>query len=110
MSGIRALENPDADHSAGLVRFKQWESQTDSGITLADMSIVLLAFGAYEEFASLSSAFYMWLPDARDFRTTPYFKKKMRDTGILAYWQDSGFPEFCRAQGDDDFECDELDQ
>ncbi len=108
---IRALENPDADHSAALARFKHWESQTESGITLADMSIVLFAFGAYEEYAeSRFRDFYMWLPDARDYRTTPYFKKTIRDTGVLMYWQQKGFPEFCRPLGDDDFECDELEQ
>ena len=108
---IRAIEDPDADHRAGLARFKQWESQTESGITLGDMSIVLFAFGAYEEYADLRFRdFYMWLPDARDFRTTPYFKKAIRDSGVLMYWQQKGFPEFFRAQGDDDFECDELDQ
>jgi len=106
---IRALENPDADNSAGLARFKHWESQTESGMTLADMAIVLFAFGANEEYAdSRYRYFYMWLPDARGFRTTPYFKNTIRDTGVLAYWQQKGFPEFCRALGDDDFECDEL--
>ena len=110
---IRAIEDPDADHSAGLARLRQWESQTKSGMTLADMSIVLLAFGAYEEFADADisySSFYNWLPDARDFRATPYFKKLLRDGGVLAYWQEKGFPDFCRAVGDDDFECDQLDQ
>ena len=107
---IRALENPDADHSAGLARFKIWESQTESGIRLADVSLVLFALGAYEEFAESPSLIYVWLPDARDFRTTRYFKKAIRDSGVLTYWQQKGFPEFCRAQGDDDFECDELDQ
>ncbi len=52
---IRALENPDANHSAGLARFKIWESQTDSGIRLADVSLVLFALGAYEEFAESPS-------------------------------------------------------
>jgi tetratricopeptide (TPR) repeat protein len=108
---IRALEDPDADHSAGLARLRQWESQTDSGITLADLSIVLLSFGAYEEFAgSRASGFYLWVPDASDFRTTPYFKSVIRDTGALRYWQEKGFPDFCRPVGDDDFACDELDQ
>ena len=81
-------------------------------MTFADMPIVLLAFGAYEEFAASSSAagFYLWLPDASDFRTTPYFKTLIRNTGALAYWREKGFPDFCRAQGDDDFECDQLDQ
>ncbi|MCH7822574.1 MAG: hypothetical protein IIA07_11195 [Proteobacteria bacterium] len=106
---IRALEEPDADHSAGLARLRHWESQTDSGISLSDLSIVLLAFGAYEEFAaSRISGFYTWLPDARDFRATPLFKKMFRENGVLAYWQDRGFPDFCRPLGDDDFECDQL--
>ena len=108
---IRALEDPDADHSAGLARFRHWESQTDSGMKLADMSIVLFAFGAYEEYAELGfSDFYLWLPDARGFRTTSYFKTMIRDSGVLKYWQQKGFPEFCRPLGDDDFECDELEQ
>jgi hypothetical protein len=105
---IRAIEDPAADHSAGLARFREWENQSDVGIGLAEQPLALLAFRAYEEFSEARFATYIvWHPDARDFRATAYFKQFIRDTGILAYWQEHEFPKFCRAVGDDDFECDQ---
>ena len=34
---------------------------------LADVSLVLFALGAYEEFAESPNLTYVWLPDARSF-------------------------------------------
>jgi TolB-like protein len=109
---IRAIENPQADHSAGFARFRQWESETDAGFGLEYVAIVLLAYGEYEELASFPNAAgnYAWHPDARDFRSTQYFKNVVRETGALTYWRQRGFPNFCRPLGDDDFECDEWVQ
>lgn len=105
---IRALENPASDHSEGLVRWRRWESTTDSGLTLLEFPEVLMALGEFEEAAkSRFSQHYLWHPAATRFRSTPYFKKVVVDSGILAYWQEHGFPGFCRPVGDDDFECDD---
>ena len=109
---IRAIENPDADNSRGYERLKDWEQNKSTGLVLAAYSLVPLAFGMYDEMLSrpISALMEAWHPQAGKFRRSPQFKVLIRDTGTLRYWQERGFPDFCRAVGDDDFECDELVQ
>ena len=109
---IRALENPEADHSAGFARLKDWERTTRNGLKLSDFPQLLFTFGEYDEaLTNLANASLgIWHPIAADFRQSPQFKQLVRAAGFLAYWQERGFPDFCRAVGDDDFECDELVQ
>ena len=107
---IAAIKNPGADHEVGYARLKDWERNQSRGLTLSDIGVALLPFGKYAEFASNASAnrLYMWLPQAADFRRTSFFKKMVRESRILEYWQARGFPGHCRAVGVDDFECDEI--
>lgn len=104
---IRAIENPDADNSAGFARLKDWERQTESGLTLGVLSPLLLTFRAYEEAAAnpIDAVYAAWLPDAAEFRRTPYFKKVIRESGVFELWQSRGFPPQCKPIGEDDFEC-----
>jgi len=44
-------------------------------------------------------------PDLRD-RYFEARKQKMRNMGLVAFWQANGFPSQCRAVGTDDFACD----
>ncbi len=109
---IRAVENPDKDNSRGYERLKDWEQNKSTGLVLANYGVIPMAFGMYDDMLSrLSNAvMVMWHPDADKFRESPQFKQLVRESGTLAYWHERGFPEFCRAVGDDDFECDELVQ
>ncbi len=104
---IRAIENPDADNSAGYARMKDWERRTTSGMKLSYVPHLLLAFKAYDDLlAGGSDALWvLWNPDGDEFRKTPQFMKIIRDRGILALWRDRGFPPQCQSIGDDDFEC-----
>jgi len=104
---IRAIENPGGDNSAGFARLKDWESQTDTGRRLANESVLLLSFRAYDEIATdpLAARSVLWRPDADEFRTTPQFKAVIREVGIFKYWKSRGFPPHCKPIGDDDFEC-----
>lgn len=104
---IRAIENPDGDHSAGFARLKDWEARTDTGRTIATEPILLLTFRAYDEMATepLLARFALWHPDGDEFRTTPQFKAIIRKVGVYEYWQTRGFPPQCKPVGDDDFEC-----
>ena len=49
---------------------------------------------------------YVWLPQFADARRLPQFKTLMRDMGVVAYWQQYGWPAVCRPRGTSDFECD----
>ena len=105
---IRAIENPDGDHSAGYARLKDWENQTRSGVTLAQaIPFSWIYFGVWDEIADNPAAFsyIYWHPDGDEFRKTDVSKAVMRESGALAYWQARGFPPQCKPVGDDDFEC-----
>ncbi|MCJ7590403.1 MAG: hypothetical protein MUO51_03530 [Woeseiaceae bacterium] len=104
---IRAIENPNADNSAGYARLKDWERQAGNGVNLWPLPSLFLTFHAYEEMATnpRDAVYEAWHPDAEEFRRTPYFKKVIRESGVYEYWQARGFPPQCKAVGEDDFEC-----
>ncbi len=49
---------------------------------------------------------YAWLPQLADMRRLPEFKTLLRDIGMVTYWQEYGWGDFCRRLGEHDFECD----
>ena len=105
---IRAIENPDADNSAGLARLEDWASNSGTGRTLADIPDIYVSFRAYDELeqGGVTSRWILWHPDAAEFRGTLQFKRLVRATGLVDYWFERGFPPQCRPLGDNDFECD----
>jgi len=105
---IRAIENPDADNSAGLARLESWASNSATGRTIADIPDIYVSFRAYDELEQYGgrSVWILWHPDAAEFRGTPQFKRLVRKIGLVDYWFERGFPPQCRPLGADDFECD----
>lgn len=53
-----------------------------------------------------SPRFWMWTPKLKHFRQSGAFRQRIRDSGMLDYWREHGWPEKCRPIGEDDFECD----
>jgi len=105
---IRAIENPDGDHSTGLARLKDWERQTRSGVTIEQaIGFAWLNFGEWDEIAKNPGwyVYLLWHPDAGEFRKTDVYKDVAHESGVFAYWQARGFPPQCKPVGDDDFEC-----
>ena len=106
---ITALENPDANHSAQLLRFERWAKKNND--ELIWYPSVLIALKAYSHFAgpavpSTGVALpFIWQMEATEFRQSDYFKQMVRNNNILLYWQSAGFPDQCRALGEEDFEC-----
>jgi TolB-like protein len=49
---------------------------------------------------------YVWLPQLEEMRQLPEFKALLRDLGIVAHWQEYGWPPICRPLDREDFECD----
>jgi tetratricopeptide (TPR) repeat protein len=47
----------------------------------------------------------IWSPSARDMRTLPAFKQYVRDYGLVDYWKEYGWGDFCKPTIGDDFEC-----
>jgi TolB-like protein/Tfp pilus assembly protein PilF len=68
----------------------------------AETTVLALGFVPTEVSASL----IVWGKIGAKFRTTSEFKDLIKRSGILAYWDEIGYPEFCRPVGSDDFECD----
>lgn len=104
---IRAIENPDVDNSRGFAHLKDWERQTNSGVTLTFTPSLFLSFRAYDDLAEDPNAasYVFWHPDGDEFRRSPQLKAAVRALGVFKYWQARGFPPHCKAVGDDDFEC-----
>jgi adenylate cyclase len=48
----------------------------------------------------------LWAPIFSPVRKTERFKTFVRDAGMVNYWRERGWPEFCRPTTGDDFECD----
>lgn len=67
-----------------------------------------LALTAFEEtFASGPEQIYaMWRPVYRDMRKLPRFKEFARKIGLVDYWREYGWADFCRPVGENDFACD----
>jgi adenylate cyclase len=105
---IRAVENPGGDNSARYARLKDWENQTRSGRTMSQsIPFAIIAFGAWEEMEADPGPwlFIAWHPEAGELRKLPLFKTIVRESGVLTYWQERGFPPHCKPVGADDFEC-----
>jgi TolB-like protein len=71
---------------------------------------VLIALGEFDAIAEVhfgnTPLFWLWTPDLRGFRQSDAFRSRIRDTGMLAFWHRYGWPDLCRAEGEDDFVCD----
>jgi hypothetical protein len=48
---------------------------------------------------------YVWMPQLAPMRGLPEFETYMREIGMVAYWQEYGWPDFCRPLDEQDFEC-----
>jgi adenylate cyclase len=103
---IEALETPGQDQSEGLEKFDAWSRE--SGVPFAFQSPLLGALQAYDRIdrSGVETIQSVWMPEMHGYRQTEYFRQLVRDTGILKYWQDLGFPLRCRPLGKDDFRCD----
>ena len=69
-------------------------------------SLALKEYGYLaDQFWGSETKQWMWMRQFLPFRQSEPFKRKIRESGILAYWQEYGWPDLCHAFGDDDFAC-----
>ena len=66
-----------------------------------------LAFKALRKSAEAGGGriLYVWMPQLASMRRLPEFKAYMREVDMVAYWQEFGWPPFCRQVEVTDFEC-----
>jgi tetratricopeptide (TPR) repeat protein len=48
---------------------------------------------------------HFWSPRFANVRGADRFKDLLRTVGLVDYWKKNGWPDRCRAKGEDDFEC-----
>lgn len=100
---VAAIENPDADHSAGLARFEQWG--VTHNMDICDMDLVAVAFGREDCYDDVNNVRLMWQPDAAAFRHGPTFSE-WATANALPYWREHGFPPQCRELDEGGVACD----
>jgi tetratricopeptide (TPR) repeat protein len=104
-SWVRALEQPDADHSSAWAEYRDWAQA--AGVNLNEYPEILAAFRIYDRISLKNVASYWyWSPRYAHFRASPEFKKMMKKFGYYELWKARGFPPACQPVGNDDFECD----
>ncbi|RPH97350.1 MAG: hypothetical protein EHM68_08635 [Lysobacterales bacterium] len=103
---LDVLEFPDRDHSAARQRFR---AQADrlAWSNLANRPMTAAFMGQFDLAAIIERDYlgWVWSPDLKAFRQSPEFKALARGQGLLSYWRERGFPPFCKARGEEDFEC-----
>jgi hypothetical protein len=71
---------------------------------------ILLALGEYasivDHYWGNTPMFWMWEPGLQRLRRSDAFEARVRESGMLAFWKDNGWPDLCRPAANDDFECD----
>lgn len=80
----------------------QWGRRLDDGIlvTLREFQPVV------DNFWGNSPMFWMWTRGLWSLRQSEEFRSRIRDSKMLAFWQENGWPDLCRPTDKDDFECD----
>ncbi|MHA1543633.1 MAG: hypothetical protein ACTSU8_00680, partial [Alphaproteobacteria bacterium] len=102
---IKAIKTPGADHREGWARIEKWAAENDFDLT-SGAEEILLVFDQYEQITAVPNySYWMWWPEAHDFRQTEHFKRIAGERNYPDYWFEFGFPPQCRAVGDNDYEC-----
>jgi hypothetical protein len=80
----------------------QWGRRLDDGIlvTLGEFQPVV------DNFWGNSPMFWMWTRGLWSLRQSEEFRSRIRDSKMLAFWQENGWPDLCRPTDKDGFECD----
>jgi tetratricopeptide (TPR) repeat protein len=95
------------------------KAEADRDPTFDPMSIYVL-IGAYDQFLDAANTqvlagsddprvgrmmFFVWHVVAKGQGSNPKLKELFRNLGLVDFWKKHGWPDRCRAKGEDDFEC-----
>ena len=102
--------------AAELIRAPRVSESPAALLALGDLSFVYayvggedrLLEGIERSFAigAIGTQMTFWSPAWAPARKTERFKAFVRDTGLVDYWRERGWPDLCLPQGDADFVCD----
>ena len=100
---IDGLLHPDENQEDRVDRLRSWADERDTEI----VDFVWASLGQYQLLEPRFDTYqFLWRYDLAPLRASPDFKRLIRDSGILDYWQSHEFPARCRDLGNGDFECD----
>jgi len=97
-----AFRNPSDDHSRLAKSIMSFFDANPVQANLA-RTIILSYLGVYRDGIEYQT---MWPIAHTALRQSEEFRTFIRQSGILTYWQEQGFPPQCRAANEDDFQCD----
>ncbi len=99
-----ALARPGEDHGLLVRRLRAHGELVGSSVSLEELR---LALGEHD---IRPPTYSIWFDAFRAYRQSPAFNQHMRQIGLVEFWRENGFPEFCRpivaTSGEDEIECD----
>ena len=98
-----AFRHLDADHSALLSEVRDFADREHIDLHNGYRALLLVPLGAHDLVPFLP---LVWGEDNRRYRQSPEFKRYVRESGVLDYWREVGFPPTCQPVEQDDFRCD----
>ena len=83
--------------------WKQWAVFTcDVWVGNGDLAVDLMLSWEVTELQFVA----FFLPEATVLRRHPRFRQHVIDSGLLDYWREWGWSDYCEPLGEDDFRCD----
>ena len=82
------------------------EIGADAGIILGDADLFVDRLSAIRDKPGGLVSSYLYLPVPGGLPGNAHWRQLVGELGVLDLWKTRGFPDGCRALGDDDFQCD----
>ncbi len=107
---IASLSSPEISpvNAATLIQEESDARLRSSGVSLT-REMAYLWVGDFDRVAESqyldNYSLLAWQLNPRAWRNSSGFKRVLRRTGVVDYWQAHGLPPQCRPVGEDDFEC-----
>ncbi len=109
-----AMQEHLDDRQAALSRLQEWYGQTKGGLDDPFTDPFIMNFAAYFGDSELAldalrrspDPLWFWNPLMKEVRSMPGFRAIARELGLLDYWREYGWGDFCRPASEDEFNCD----
>ena len=107
---VDALQDPTLRPKAravlgGYLQQRLIYSYFYGGLLLGDASLLVEYLETVSNNAVVEHVF-ITAPSYRKVYNDPVFKDHLRKIGLVEFWRENGWPDYCKPVSDDDFECD----
>jgi adenylate cyclase len=97
-----AFRDLDGDHAELVTELLEFLDARPAGAA-SWVANMLIPLGAHDMLPD--NPVVIWGGEFARYRQSPQFKRFMRESGVLDYWREHGYPSQCRPVGGEDFEC-----